>query len=135
MQDAHQSMFNERTPNDGHRKQTLDPNHNFVGLGLYLDEHQFRYYEEYIDCYLKFLEYPKGALSPSQDFTVSFKPLDKSLYPYSVIIFYEPFSQPMSARKINSLGSYPDYTDTTQPLPPGPMTLRASRRRIGWKSP
>jgi uncharacterized protein YkwD len=111
MQEAHQNMYNERPPADGHRKNILDPNHNLVGLGLYLDEHRFRYYEEYIDSYLEFLDYPKGDIRPGQTFTVAFRPLERDRYPYAVMVYYEPFPRHMSARQINRTNSYPDYTD------------------------
>lgn len=113
MLEAHQQMYNERPPNDGHRRNILDPNHNYVGLGVYFGKHHIRYYEEFVDRYLDFIDYPKGPVSPGQPFKISFRTLDDGLYPYAVIVYYEPFLRPMSTREINKKNSYFDGSDRT----------------------
>ncbi len=54
MNSAHQQFMNEQAPYDGHKKNCINKFHNFVGIGHYLTENQFRYYEEFIDRYLDF---------------------------------------------------------------------------------
>ena len=49
MKQAHDRFMAEKAPRDGHKRNCIRKQHNFVGLGTYLYKNQFRYYEEFID--------------------------------------------------------------------------------------
>ena len=46
---AHNSFMSEIAPSDGHKSNIINKMHNYVGIGFYVTENQFRYYEEFID--------------------------------------------------------------------------------------
>jgi len=110
MRRAHSNFMAETAPNDGHRQNCIEPVHNFVGLGAYIDGGQFRYYEEYIDRYLVFDSVPQ-SVGRNQAFTVSVRPISDKLYVYAAVVYYDPFPIPMTRKQINRIPSYLDYTD------------------------
>ena len=61
MQSAHAKFMNERAPNDGHKQNCIDKGHNYVGIGYYMSDKQFRYYEEFINQYIDFGAVPLTA--------------------------------------------------------------------------
>jgi len=109
MREAHTAFMNEVPPNDGHRKNCIDPVHTHVGLGLALSGNNFRYYEEFLDRYIEFDEAPAGAAA-GEKFELRARPLDEALNIYAVIAYYEAFPRPMTPAQISSKGSYPDFT-------------------------
>ena len=59
MKEGHGTFMKERAPNDGHKKNIINKDHNWVGIGYYLAGGQFRYNEEFIDRYVEFRDIPK----------------------------------------------------------------------------
>jgi len=112
MKEAHNSFMAEKSPNDGHKKNVIEENHNFIGIGYNITGNQFRYYEEYIDRYL-YIRTDNTLLKKGMNATFSFKTLSKNLYPYSVIIYYETPLRKMTTNEINKMGSYPDFSKNT----------------------
>lgn len=110
MRRAHGNFMAEKAPNDGHKRNCIEPAHNFVGLGAYADGGQFRYYEKFLDRYLVFDSVPQSVVR-NRSFTVSVRPISDKRYVYAVVVYYEPFPAPMTARQINRFQSYSDYSD------------------------
>lgn len=109
MKEAHNSFMAETPPNDGHKKNVINKNHNFVGIGYKIEGNQFRYYEEYIDRYLSITTkdiFLKNGMSA----IFSFKSLSNNLYPYSIIVYYEPPLEQLTPAEINKRGAYPDFS-------------------------
>ena len=112
MRGSHDSFMAEVAPQDGHKRNCIDVEHNFVGLGCWIDKNRFRYYEEFIDRYLEFVDV-RHFVSPGEGFTIRARPLSSDQFVFFLIAYYEAFPGPMSPAEINARGSYPDYTDTT----------------------
>ncbi len=107
MKEAHNAFIEERKPHDAHKRNTLDPYHNYVGLGYYLTENHFSYYEEYLDVYLDVVSKP-DTVNVNETFRIQFR-IREPWYLYFIHAYYEDFPDPKSTRKLNRLGSYNDY--------------------------
>ncbi len=112
MNDSHDRFMAERAPNDGHKKNVIAKEHTHVGLGYYLTDKTFRYYEEYIDRYIEFISYESTVKAGAQT-TVIVRPLDPSLSVYAAIGYYEAKPSPLTPSQLNAKGAYPDYTNST----------------------
>jgi uncharacterized protein YkwD len=108
MKRGHESFMAEKAPADGHKKTIIDKSHNFVGIGYFLTENQFRYYEEFVDRYFEFGNIP-SELKVSEKGNLNFK-TDGKNYPYFLIIYREDFTKPLTASQLNKKGSYSDFT-------------------------
>jgi len=107
MKDFHSAFMREKAPHDGHKQTVIEKVHNHVGIGFYLDNHQFRYYEEYIDRYYEFEGVPQ-EVKVNQDFT--FKVITQD-YLCFLIAYWERIPGKMSASAISRAGDYADFTD------------------------
>ncbi|MGE5406347.1 MAG: CAP domain-containing protein [Methanosarcina sp.] len=108
MKKGHESFMSERAPNDGHKKNIIDKAHNFVGIGFHLSGKQFRYYEEFIDRYFEFENIP-AEVKPGEKTSVTVKSDGRSFL-YFMVVYYEKFPEPMTAKEIARKGSYNDFT-------------------------
>jgi uncharacterized protein YkwD len=124
------SFMNELPPNDGHRRNILNPNHTNVGIALSKaspgqDFPTVACTEEFINHYGDYAPIP-NSLSPGSSFTVSGR-----LYPgvllHNVELMCEPLPEPMSVRELNKTGGYNNPTERVAsyfPLSrPGPETV------------
>jgi uncharacterized protein YkwD len=109
MKKGHGTFMAERAPNDGHKKTIIDKYHNYVGIGYYISEKQFRYYEEFIDRYLEFENIP-AEVKVDDTFKLNIKPVGKE-YPYYMVVYRENPPKPMTPAQIKRFGSYADFTD------------------------
>jgi uncharacterized protein YkwD len=107
---SHDSFMAEKAPNDGHKLNVIEKEHNCVGIGSWIEGKEFRYYEEYVDRYLEISALPQ-SVSLGDNLTVRVKPLDPARIVYAVIVYWEPLPAPTSVAAINSRSSYPDYTE------------------------
>lgn len=112
MAKSHGVFMAEKAPHNGHKLTCIQPDHNFVGLGVYLSSNQFRYYEEYIDRYLTFENVPT-EVDKNQLFTLTVAAPEGD-YLYYLAAFWENIPKKMSAKQIGKLSSYKDYTETTE---------------------
>lgn len=108
MESGHRSFMSERAPNDGHKKNIIDGTHNFVGIGFFASENQFRYYEEFIDRYFEFENIP-STLKINESGSITVK-TDGSNYLYYIIIYRDKFPVPLKVAQLKKTGSYQDYT-------------------------
>lgn len=113
MGEAHDQFMAERAPYDGHKQNCISPDHNYVGIGCYLTGGQFRYYEEFIDRYIDFIDVTHSA-SVNEQINLTVKPINPEDYIFAVVVYYENIPSPMTPSQINNKGSYPDYTDSTE---------------------
>ncbi len=117
MQQSHNSFMAERSPNDGHKQNCINPFHNAVGIGFYLQNGQFRYYEEFLDDYLIFGDF-NFNVKRNETIKIPVKPV-KGKYLHMVLVYYEKFPLPMKPSSINKIMQYDDYTkDLTQKILP-----------------
>jgi uncharacterized protein YkwD len=110
MKKAHDAFMAERPPRDGHKRACIDRHHNHVGIGSYISGGEFRYYEEYIDRYLEFTM-RKIEVEKNNRFVFSAKPLSPDRHIYAVLVWYEPFPEPMAPEDINKRLEYKDAGD------------------------
>jgi uncharacterized protein YkwD len=109
MASAHASFMAEKSPNDGHKRNVIEKTHNYVGIGFFATENQFRYYEEFIDRYLDFENIP-AVMRVNESGTISVK-TDGSNFLYFLIGYREKFPVPMKPEQLAKTGSYQDYTN------------------------
>ncbi len=113
----HRSLYNETPPNDGHRKNILNPWHTDVGLGYALIGSEFRYYEEFIDKYLNFDDI--AAEIKAGDVSKISGAISVPGYAiYAVVVNYEPFTSPLTPSELNATGAYPDFSKITHTVLP-----------------
>lgn len=112
MKKAHKYFMDEIPPNDGHKQTVIDKFHNCVGIGAYMTDKQFRYYELYIDRYLEFDSYKKNAMVGENVF-ISVRTINPAFSVYAVIVYYEPYAQKMTREHVNSKGAYDDFSNET----------------------
>ena len=109
MKSGHESFMAERAPNDGHKQNILDKNHNFVGIGFFLSAKQFRYYEEFIDRYLRFENIPEDVKT-GEPTSITVK-TDGNNFIYFMIIYREKFPTALSPAQLKRKGSYEDFSN------------------------
>jgi hypothetical protein len=109
MEEGHGSFMSERAPNDGHKKNIIDKVHNYVGIGFFLTDDQFRYYEEFIDRYLEFEKIPSELRINEQSF-ITVKPIGTG-YLYFLIAYRDKYPQPQKVSQLSRTGGYEDYSN------------------------
>ncbi len=101
----HESMMDERPPDDGHRQTILNPLLTHVGIGLAQVGGEFRITEEFSRVAFEWLEVPDRPLRPGTIAAFSGKPL-AGLEVGVVEIAFEPPPRKLTTRELNSRGSY-----------------------------
>lgn len=109
MKTGHEKFMAERAPYDGHKKTIIDKFHNYAGIGFYLKDKQFRYYEEFIDRYFEFENVP-AELKVNEKCNITVKTNGKSFL-YYMTIYRENFPQSLTPAEISKMGSYRDFTN------------------------
>lgn len=109
MKTGHGTFMAEKAPNNGHKKNIIEKSHDFVGIGFFLSDNQFRYYEEFIDRYLEFENIP-GEAQINEPCSIIVKTNGESFL-YYVVIYREKFPQPLAPAQIRKRGSYEDFTN------------------------
>lgn len=112
--EMHTHMFNEEPPNDGHRKNILDPHHTHVGIGIVFNENQVKLAEEFISHYVEIRPLPH-KVKPGEQIEIKGKVLNPKEYEIARIsIFSEPLPTMLTREELNHRGSYslPEKEDT-----------------------
>lgn len=109
MQKAHDGFMAEKPPHDGHKKNCIGSQHNFLGIGCYIKDSEFRYYEEFIDRYIDFIQMKK-TVRVDEISSMTLEPIDARKQVFAVVVYYEPFPEPMTPNQLNKTSSYLDYT-------------------------
>jgi uncharacterized protein YkwD len=108
MRSGHATFMAEKPPYDGHKVNITGKTHNFVGIGYYLADKQFRYYEEFIDRYFEFENIPR-EVKEDEPFKITVKTKGEN-YLYYLVVYYEEFPRPVATSEISKKGSYQDFT-------------------------
>jgi len=106
---GHNTFMSEKAPADGHKKTIIEKSHNYVGIGFYLSESQFRYYEEFIDRYFEFENIPV-QLNVNKPGSITFK-TDGKNFPYFLTVYREDIPKPLKPEQLTKKGSYEDFSD------------------------
>lgn len=109
MKDLHGLFMAEKAPKDGHKKNVVQKSHNYIGIGYYVVDGQFCYYEEFIDRYLNFTDVP-DQVNVNQEFILKFQTKSGQNTLKYVRINYEPLPKKMSPAKITKKDSYNDFS-------------------------
>jgi hypothetical protein len=129
MKDANNRFMGEHAPNDGHKKNCINPLHNYVGIGFHLEGKHFRYYEEYIDRYLEFKDV-KNSIKTGETYSISVKPISDDHSLYFVNAYYSSFPSAMTPNQINRKNSYSEHSaNETLRLAPWELPKKDSE---GW---
>ncbi len=113
--DLHRSMYEEKPPNDGHRRTILNPYHTHVGFGIAQVGGEVRLVEEYLSRYVEVAPLPARG-KPGAKFELVGRTLDKKIAVHGVEVGYEPLPTPPSLDWLRTTRSYS--------LPDKPRTLR-----------
>lgn len=108
--EVHAEMMAEVPPNDGHRKNILDPHHTHVGIGvayaLRVDNSiTLAFTQEFTNHYYTLGGVPRTT-KPGESFSVSGKPIGKAGRLYAVVLLWEESPRPMSLAELKKTGSY-----------------------------
>ncbi len=107
--------FMSEGPGGGHYENVINGYHNYVGIGYYSTNingtTQIRYYEEFIDRYIEWDDFPLTAAA-GETAVISGRVLARDAGVYAIIVYYENFPGKMTPSEISSRTSYPDFTDS-----------------------
>lgn len=108
--EVHAQMMAEVPPDDGHRRNILDPCHTHVGVGVAYALHEdgsltLAFAEEFTNHYYILTSVPLTARA-GEKLSVSGKPLGKGGKLYAVVLLWEDFPRPMSVEDLRRTGSY-----------------------------
>lgn len=108
IEDIESGFFNEQPPNDGHRRNILDPDHTSVGIGLsvakYGDNSRVTCAQEFIHSYGN-VEAMPVSVNAGESFVVKGS-LDPGLRLSSLDLFWEELPQPMTLKQLDETHSY-----------------------------
>ena len=101
-------FINEQPPNDGHRRNILDPDHTKVGIGLSVakkgDSLRLACVQEFVHDYGK-VEISAESVNVGESFVVKGS-LDPGLTLQSVDLFRDEFPKPMTLKELDETHSY-----------------------------
>ena len=101
----HLRLYQEKPPNDGHRKTILAPQHTHVGFGIAVEKLRLRLVELFVARYIEVNNVPQVATPRSVvQFNGRMLKRDHSLN--HVEVFYEPLPKPPELSWLNEPRSY-----------------------------
>lgn len=103
--DSHYRMYSEVPPEDGHRRNILDPYRNYVGIGISYSGKDCYLTQEFLNRYIQFQGNIPKKVKKGQEFVVKGKP-DKGYKVAGATIFYEPFPRPLTPKEIDEIPNY-----------------------------
>jgi hypothetical protein len=131
MAKLHLSFMAEKAPDDGHKKNCIDKVHNYVGLGVYRTDKEFRYYEEFLDRYYTFVDVPLQA-EVKIPVTIKLKP-EQGKYFYYLLTYREELKS-MTPAKISARKHYDDF-GPKKGIEYMPWQLAGFRKDSGYEIP
>lgn len=103
----HQSaMVNELPPNDGHRKNILDPHHTGVGVAIVVGKYGVAMAQEFTNHYSVMTPLPHTA-TPGSTVTLKGR-IDKGYQIKGIYGVWEPLPRPMTREQLMQTHSYSD---------------------------
>jgi uncharacterized protein YkwD len=122
LDDMHQSMMDEKPPNDGHRRAILFPFHTHVGFGIALRGHSLRLDELYLARYAEFEPLVTTA-APKSTVVLAGRLLPPARFLNNIDVCFEPLPEPRTPEWLRSHPSaiaLPDINIRLRPrLPDG----------------
>jgi uncharacterized protein YkwD len=124
----HLRLYEEKPPNDGHRKTILAPQHTHVGFGIAVEKLRLRLVELFVAKYVEVKQLPRVA-KPKSVVAFSAKILKRNHSLNHVEVFYEPMPKPPELSWLNEPRPYdlPDHSKVLRPkvMPPYMYTDRS----------
>lgn len=116
----HLRMYQEKPPNDGHRKSILARQHTHVGLGIAVHELRLRIVELFVSRYVDVKPVAR-EWKPGDSVPFAGK-VQKGYGLHYVEVFYEPLPEAKSVEWLNTLRSYslPNESRILRPIVPPP---------------
>jgi hypothetical protein len=116
LDDIEAEFFGERPPNDGHRKNILEPNHNRVGIALSMASEaglsRIACTQEFVDHYGSYEPIPRNVRR-EEAFAVK-GTMAAGLHVSTVLLRYEDLPKPMSITDLAQTSSYgPSFAEPT----------------------
>ena len=128
---AHKSMFEEKPPLDGHRKNILDPAHTHVGVGFAVVEKEFTLSQQFLNRFIRLNELP--AELPRGSIRVEGEMLRKEYGPYYCVLFHDGEPKPWTVEDLNKTYAYSDVSgEICAKVPPWEMRFSRSRGRFSF---
>ena len=117
----HVRLYQEKPPNDGHRRAILAAQHTHVGFGLAVDNLRFRMVELFVARYLQVGPIPRQA-KPGDQITLTAKMSKQGYYLNHIEVFYEPLPKPPELSWLRQPRSYalPNESRVLRPKEPAP---------------
>ena len=117
----HIRLYQEKPPNDGHRRTILAPQHTHVGFGIAIDKLRLRVVELYVAKYVEFAPVKQTA-RPKARILISGRLLDPSHSLNTIEVFYEPLPTPPAIEWLRQGRSYslPKESQVLRPILPPP---------------
>lgn len=100
------AMVNEKPPEDGHRKNILDPHHTGVGVSIAVGKNGVAMAQEFTNHYLEMKPVRKTD-SPGKEITVSGRVLP-GVTPIGIYAVWEELPQPLGKEELMKTHSYSD---------------------------
>jgi uncharacterized protein YkwD len=117
----HLRLYQEKPPNDGHRKTILAPQHTHVGFGIAVEKLRLRLVELFVARYVEVKAVPRAA-QPKSVVPFAGKLLQRDHSLHHIEVFYEPLPKPPELSWLNEPKSYalPDHSKVLRPkvMPP-----------------
>lgn len=119
----HVRLYQEKPPNDGHRKTILAPQHTHVGFGIAVDKLRLRLVELFVARYVEVKDVPRAA-NPKSVVNFAGRMLKRNHSLNHVEVFYEPLPKPPELSWLNQPRSYqlPDHSKVLRPKVTPPFT-------------
>lgn len=107
----HLRLYQEKPPNDGHRKTILAPQHTHVGFGIAVEKLRLRLVELFVAKHVAVKAVPRGA-KPKSLVLFAGKLLNRDHSLNYVEVFYEPLPKSPELSWLNQASSYELPTDS-----------------------
>lgn len=101
----HVRLYQEKPPNDGHRKTILAPQHTHVGFGIAVEKLRLRMVELFVARYVEVKDVPRAA-KPKTVVAFAGKILKRDHSLNHVEVFYEPLPKAPELSWLNEPRSY-----------------------------
>ena len=101
----HLRLYQEKPPNDGHRKTILAPQHTHVGIGIAVEKLRLRLVELFVARYVEVTAVPRVA-KPKSVVQFAAKLLGRDYGLNYIEVFYEPLPKPPELDWLNERRSY-----------------------------
>lgn len=112
----HLRLYQEKPPNDGHRKTILAPQHTHVGFGIAVEKLRLRVVELFVARYVDLKDVPRVA-KPKGVVAFAGKIVKQDHSLNHVEVFYEPLPKAPELSWLNQPRSYqlPDHSKSLRP--------------------